>query len=119
VLSLFFTRHTFRKLDVSKCAVLPLETMTVLEALAVIEAATRECKQRDIETAEVRAALDLLEPHIQPAWLIPQFRHHAKDWSDNYVEREGQQQVLRATFPGIRDAVRELVGRKMDALVLK
>jgi hypothetical protein len=27
----------------------------------------------------------------------------------NDVDREGQQQVLRATFPGIRDAVRELL----------
>ena len=25
---------------------------------------------------ELRTALDLLEPHIQPAWLIPQFRHN-------------------------------------------
>jgi hypothetical protein len=36
--------------------------MTVLEALAVLEAATLECKQRDIDTPEVREALDLLEP---------------------------------------------------------
>ena len=32
------------------------------------------------------------------------------------VEREGQQQVLRATFPGIRDSVKELIGRMIDAL---
>jgi hypothetical protein len=30
--------------------------------------------------------------------------------------REGQQQVFRATFPGIRDSVRELLGQKMDRL---
>ena len=30
--------------------------------------------------------------------------------------REGQQQVLRATFESIRKSVRELVGRKMDRL---
>jgi hypothetical protein len=54
-------------------------------------------------------ALDLLEPYIQPAWLIPQFRYHALDrYGDNDVDREGQQQVLRATFPGIRNAVRVL-----------
>jgi hypothetical protein len=90
--------------------------MTVLEALAILESATLECKPRDINTPEVRAALDLLEPQIQPEWL-PQFRHHApKDRTDNYVEYEGQQQVLRATFPGIRASVKELIGRKMDAL---
>jgi hypothetical protein len=29
--------------------------------------------------------------HIQPEWLIPQFRHHAlKDRTDHYVKREGK-----------------------------
>jgi hypothetical protein len=64
-------------------------------------------------------ALNLLEPYIRPAWLIPQFRHHAKDCTDNYVDREGQQQVLRATFPGIRNAVRILLEVRMDALARK
>jgi hypothetical protein len=59
----------------------------------------------------------LLEPHIRPEWLIPQFRHHAlKDRTDNYVEREGQQQVLRPTFDGIRNSVKDLLGKQMDAL---
>jgi hypothetical protein len=35
------------------------------------------------------------------------------------VALEGQQQVLRATFPGIRDAVRELLGVRADALARK
>jgi hypothetical protein len=32
------------------------------------------------------------------------------------VALEGQQQVLRATFPGIRESVRELLGKRMDHL---
>jgi hypothetical protein len=32
------------------------------------------------------------------------------------VALEGQQQVLRATFPGIRDSVKELIGKQTDAL---
>jgi hypothetical protein len=40
-----------------------------------MEAAVLECKKRNINTPEVKDALDLLEPHIQPTWLIPQFRH--------------------------------------------
>ena len=49
-----------------------------------------------------------------------QFRHHASDGhGDKEVDREGQQQVFRATFPGIRNSVRELVRRKMDALARK
>jgi hypothetical protein len=35
------------------------------------------------------------------------------------VALEGQQQVLRATFPGIRDGVRELLGVRADALARK
>jgi hypothetical protein len=75
--------------------------MTVLEALAILEAATLECKKRDIDTPEVHEALTILEPHIRPEWLIPQFRSHALNrYNGNEVDREGQQQVLRATFPG-------------------
>ena len=33
--------------------------------------------------------------------------------------REGQQQVFRVTFPGIRNSVRELVGKQADALARK
>jgi hypothetical protein len=91
--------------------------MTILEALAILEAAALECRKRDVNTPEVKAALDLLEPYIQPAWLIPQFRYHALDgYGDNDVDREGQQQVLRATFPRIRDCVRVLLEVRMDAL---
>ena len=51
--------------------------MTVLEAVATLEAATLECKQRDINTPEVKEALDLLEPYIWPKWLVLQFSHGA------------------------------------------
>ena len=37
----------------------------------------------------------------------------------NKVDLEGQQQVLRATFPGIRDSVKELVRQHMDSLAQK
>src|SRR5262245_26019318 len=94
--------------------------MTVLEALAVLEAAVLECKKRDINTPEVKNALDLLERYIYPKWLIPQFRHSALEHNgDSYAAREGQQQVLRATFPGIRNSVRELLGVRADALARK
>ena len=50
--------------------------MTILEALAILESATLDCKKREVNTPELRTALDFLEPHVQPAWLIPQFRHN-------------------------------------------
>jgi hypothetical protein len=89
--------------------------VTALEALKILEDAVLECKRRSVDTPEAREALDLLEPHIRPEWLVPQFRAHLyggqQDW-----DKEGQQQVLRATFPGIRDGVRCLLGKHMDKL---
>jgi hypothetical protein len=94
--------------------------MTVLEALAILEAAVLECKKRDVNTPEVSEALDLLERYIWPKWLIPQFRHNLDgERGHDYSMREGQQQVFRATFAGIRDSVRELLGKRMDALARK
>src|SRR5262245_24382082 len=93
--------------------------MTVLEALATLEAAVLECKKRNVNTADVKEALDSLERYIWPKWLIPQFRHHVENEKQPLEKREGQQQVLRATFPGIRNCVRELLGVRADALARK
>jgi hypothetical protein len=61
-----------------------------------------------------------LEPYIRPTWLIPQFRHHVlSEPTDNHGDREGQQQVLRVTFAGIRDSVRVLLQVRMDSLARK
>jgi hypothetical protein len=77
-------------------------------------------KKRDFNTAEVNQALDLLEPYIRPAWLIPQFRHYVlTESTDGPGDREGQQQMLRILFPGIRDSVRVLLEGRMDRLALK
>ena len=68
--------------------------------------------------------LDLLEPYIRPTWLIPRFRHHvlsehthSRDSVRVLLEvrdREASQQVLRVTFPGIRDSVCVLLEVRMD-----
>jgi hypothetical protein len=61
-----------------------------------------------------------LEPYIRPAQLIPQYRDHIVGHDRTAeVALEGQQQVLRATFPGIRNCVRELLGVLADALARK
>ncbi|SRR6266481_956337 len=90
--------------------------MTVLEALVILESAVLECKNRNIDTPEVREALDFLEPHIRPTWLIPQYRHALDGHGDQGYEREGQQQVLRPSFEGIRDSVRDALGTRLDKL---
>ena len=83
-------------------------TMSVLDALAILEAATLECKQRDIYTPEVREALDFLQPRIRPDWLIQHFRYHAQ-LNDVDVDKQAQQQALRAIFPSIRESVKDLL----------
>ena len=73
-----------------------------------------------MDSPGLRAALDFLEPHIQPAWLIPQFRHNLDGEREHeYAAREGQQQIFRVTFPGIRNSVRALTGNRADALASK
>ena len=61
-----------------------------------------------------------MEPHIQPAWLIAQFRHNLDGEREHeYAAREGQQQVFRVTFPGIRNSVRAVIGKQADSLARK
>ena len=91
--------------------------MTVVRALAILEAATLECKKRDINTPEVRQAPDFLEPYIQPPSLIAQYRHELDAAGDAVINREGQQQALRASFRGIRTWARELLSKRMNRLV--
>jgi|SRR6266481_455876 len=90
--------------------------MTVLKALAILEDAVLECRQRNINTPEVTEALDFLEPHIRPTWLIPQYRHALDADGDQGYVREGQQQVLRPSFEGIRTSVRGLLQIRLDRL---
>jgi hypothetical protein len=79
-----------------------------------------ECKKRNVDTPEMREALDFLESLVRPKWLIPQYRDHVLDHDQTTgVALEGQQQVLRATFPRIRDSVRVLLEVRMDSLAKK
>ena len=86
--------------------------MTVLDALAILEAATLGCKQRDTYTPEVREALDVLESHIRLEWLIPQFRYHAQLNEKNQKDKEAQEQTLRAIFSVIRELTKDLLGKQ-------
>jgi len=56
---------------------------------------------------------------ILSARVIPHFRHHVENERQPLEKREGQQQVFRVTFPGIRNSVRELIGKQADALARK
>jgi hypothetical protein len=88
--------------------------MTVPIALAILQAAIVECKQRDIYTPELKAALDFLQPRMRPEWLIPQFRYHAQvnDKNEVDLDKEVQHQVLRTIFLLIRESVKGLIGEQ-------
>jgi hypothetical protein len=90
--------------------------MNIFEALAILESAILECKKRNVNTPKATEALDLLAPYVRPKLVVAQFRHHIARERDNDHEKEGQERVLRATFPEIRNSVRELIGTEMDAL---
>ena len=97
-----------------------LAGMRILQALRILEDATLECKLRPIDTAEVREALDLLEPYCTP-WLVKAFRNHLKASETDDVlllgaTREGQQQQLRGAFQGIHANVRWLLKRRLGKL---
>jgi hypothetical protein len=53
--------------------------MTALKALAILETAVMDCKTRDINTLDVRDALNFLEPHTRPPNLTL-FRSDSGDW---------------------------------------
>ena len=90
--------------------------MRILEALKILEDATIECKTRNIDTVEVREALDLLAPYCRPEWLITGFRSHLKPHEEFGPGGEGQQQNLRVNFSGIYTNVRELLARQIRRL---
>jgi hypothetical protein len=69
-------------------------------------------------------------PRLRPRWIslsrtfgrsgsFHSFGTHVENQREPLENREGQQQVLCATFPGIRDCVRELLRGRMDVLARK
>ena len=73
--------------------------MTALEALAILETAVLECKKRNINTPEVKEALDFFEPYIWPKWVIPQFRYHVENEEQPMENREGQTASVTGNVP--------------------
>jgi hypothetical protein len=73
--------------------------MRILEALKILEDAVFDCKKRDIVTPEVRAALDLLDPHCSPKWQVEGFRNNLGAVAGRSgADLEGQRQNLMVNF---------------------
>jgi hypothetical protein len=80
------------------------------------QAATIDCKTHNIDTPEVREALDLLAPYCRPEWRITGFRDHLKLSEGFGPSGQGQQQNLRLNLAGIHANVRKLVARQIRRL---
>lgn len=89
--------------------------MRVLDALELLEVATAECKERDIDTPEIRQALDILERHCRPKWRVHGFRENLKRCEES-DPGEGQQQILRIYLGGIRTSVKAWLTKRIGQL---
>ncbi len=69
-------------------------------ALAVLTDALDRCRDEDMRTAEVFAALDFLEAHANRKWPFDQFRR-----SLDSRDPEGRWQTVNASLNAVRLAV--------------
>jgi hypothetical protein len=69
----------------------------IAQAMAVLDDAFRRCREEDMRTPDVFAALDYLEAKSMETWPFDQFRHSLQ--SD---DPEGRWQNLNASLNGIR-----------------
>jgi hypothetical protein len=106
------------RLVVDKCLSTEPRRMRVLEAVRILEQATLYSHKRNIDTPEVRQALDVLEPYCLPGWLVKGFRDHLQPGTGflGHPDVEGQQQYLRVCFAGIHASVRRLLHARVKRL---
>jgi hypothetical protein len=75
------------------------------EALAVLEDALDRCRQEDMRTPEVFAALDFLAEHAKEKRPFDQFRDALNSDGTEGWQIEGRWQVLNASLNGIKLAL--------------
>lgn len=90
--------------------------MRLLRALQTLETATLECRQRSIDTAEVRGALDAVEPYIKFNWYVRNFRLYVCRGSKELSRQQELQQRLTLNFRGIHSSIRALLQNRIDKL---
>ena len=91
--------------------------MTVLEALAILEAATLECKKRNVDTPEVHERFDPFRAARSTGMAgstISPPRAESPRRSD--IRKRGSTTSASPFFRGHQDSVRDLLGKRMDAL---
>ena len=73
--------------------------------IAVLENAVSRCRQEDILTPEIFAALDFLAGHAKEKWPFDQFRDELNSDGTELWQIEGKWQVLNASLNGIKRAL--------------
>jgi hypothetical protein len=81
--------------------------MTIEEksALAVLADAVARCRDEDMRTAEVFAALDLLARRTSTRWPFEQFKESLNFAVDDPSHAEGRWQNVHASLNAIRRAI--------------
>jgi hypothetical protein len=75
-------------------------------ALAVLNQALDRCRNEDVRTPEVFAALDFLAASATVKWPFEQFRRELlNDAGSLFADQEGHWQVLNASLNGIKLAI--------------
>jgi hypothetical protein len=85
--------------------------MDTRTALAVLEDALQRCRNEDMRTAEVYAALDCLEARAIRKWPFDQFRDALDTPGPEGVEAEGRWQLLNASLNSIKFGVSATAAR--------
>ena len=81
----------------------------MLEALKALEEAVLDCKLRSIDTPELHAALDAVEPYVSPAWSVQNFRLNVTS-SEGLDFKNPTRILLEAGAAGARTLTRCLCG---------
>ena len=90
--------------------------MTIIEAITTLEIATVECRNKNVDTPGVNQALNVVELHVSPEWVVPHFRYHLRRLGNSAIDIADQQGILSAMFSIINDCVKDLVRKTMQAL---
>ena len=82
-----------------------MNDMDTTRALSVLTNALDRCREEDMRTPEVFAALDLLAARATVKWPFDQFREALENAGSKDWEVEGRWQILNASLNGIRRVV--------------
>src|SRR5262245_47081522 len=90
--------------------------MTIIEAITILEIATVECRNKNVDIPGVSQALSVVELYVSPEWVVPHFRYHLRRLGNSAIDIADQQGILSAMFSIINDCLKDLVQKTMDAL---